>query len=118
MADTVRRVEYHYLTVPDSPGEGRRILSMLEESGVDLLAFLGFPVGSGQSRLDLVPDDPGSLRAAAERAGITLSEAKRAFLIQGDDRVGAVADRRRSSRRRTSGSRLRRRPAPARGATG
>jgi hypothetical protein len=92
MADTVRRVEYHYVTVPDSPGEGRRILSMLEESGVDLLAFLGFPVGSGQSQLDLVPDDPGSLRAAAERAGITLSEAKRAFLIQGDDRVGAVAD--------------------------
>ncbi len=32
------------------------------------------------------------LRDAAERAGITLSEAKRAFLIQGDDRVGAVAD--------------------------
>jgi hypothetical protein len=65
---------------------------MLGESGVDLFAFLGFPVGSGQSQLDLVPDDPGSLRAAAERAGITLSEARRAFLIQGDDRVGAVAD--------------------------
>lgn len=92
MADTVRRVEYHYVTVSDSPGEGNRILSMLEQSGVDLLAFLGFPVGSGQSQLDLVPDDPGSLRAAAERAGITLSEARRAFLIQGDDRVGAVAD--------------------------
>ncbi len=92
MADTVRRVEYHYVTVSDSPGEGNRILSMLEQSGVDLLAFLGFPAGSGQSQLDLVPDDPGSLRAAAERAGITLSEARRAFLIQGDDRVGAVAD--------------------------
>jgi hypothetical protein len=92
MADTVRRVEYHYVTVSDSPGEGNRILSMLEQSGVDLLAFLGFPVGSGQSQLDLVPDDPGSLRAAAERAGITLSEARPAFLIQGDDRVGAVAD--------------------------
>ena len=92
MADTVRRVEYHYVTVSDSPGEGNRILSMLEQSGVDLLAFLGFPAGSGQSQLDLVPDDPVSLRAAAERAGITLSEARRAFLIQGDDRVGAVAD--------------------------
>jgi predicted amino acid-binding ACT domain protein len=32
-----------------------------------------------------------TLRAAA-RAGITLSEAKRAFLVQGGDRVGAVAD--------------------------
>jgi hypothetical protein len=92
MADTVRGVEYYYVTVADTPGEGERILSTLKESGVNLVAFLGFPVGGDQSQLDLVPEDPGALRQAAEQAGITLSEAKRAFLIQGDDRVGAVAD--------------------------
>ncbi len=92
MADTIRGVEYYYVTVPDAPGESQRILSALKDSGVNLLAFLGFPLGGGQSQIDLVPEDPGSLRAAAERAGVTLSEAKRAFLIQGDDRVGAVAD--------------------------
>ena len=92
MADTVRSVEYYYVTVPDAPGEGQRILSALKESGVNLLAFLGFPLGGGQSQIDLVPEDPQALRDAAERAGVTLSEAKRAFLIQGDDRVGAVAD--------------------------
>jgi hypothetical protein len=67
-------------------------MSALKEGGVNLLAYLGFPVGGGQSQIDLVPEDPGSLREAVERAGMTLSEAKRAFLIQGDDRVGAVAD--------------------------
>jgi hypothetical protein len=92
MADTVRGVDYFYVTVPDTPGEGQRILSALKGSGVNLLAFLGFPVGGGQSQLDLVPEDADALRAAAEQAGVTLSEAKRAFLIQGDDRVGAVAD--------------------------
>ena len=92
MADTVRRVEYYYVTVPDSAGEGDRILSALRDDGVNLLAYLGFPVGGGQSQLDLVPEDPDSLREAAARAGITLSEAKRAFLVQGDDRLGAVAD--------------------------
>jgi hypothetical protein len=92
MADTVRGVEYYYVTIPDAPGEGQRILSALKESGVNLLAFLGFPLGGGQSQLDLVPEDPQALREAAEQAGATLSEAKRAFLIQGDDRVGAVAD--------------------------
>jgi hypothetical protein len=91
MADTVRGVEYYYVTVPDSPGEGQRILSALKDSGVNLLAFLGFPLGAGQTQIDLVPEDPQALRAAAEQAGITLSEAKRAFLVQGDDRVGAVA---------------------------
>jgi hypothetical protein len=92
MADTVRSVEYYYVTVSDVPGEGQRILSALKDRGVNLLAFLGFPLGGGQSQIDLVPEDPESLRRAAEEAGITLSEAKRAFLIQGDDRVGAVAD--------------------------
>jgi hypothetical protein len=92
MADTVRSVDYYYVTVPDTPGEGQRVLSALKDSGVNLLAFLGFPVGGGQSQIDLVPEDAESLRRAAEQAGITLSETKRAFLIQGDDRVGAVAD--------------------------
>lgn len=92
MANTVRRVEYFYVTVPDAPGEGHRVLSALRDGGVNLLAFLGFPVGGGRFQVDLVPEDPESLRAAVERAGMTLSEAKRAFLIQGDDRVGAVAD--------------------------
>jgi len=59
---------------------------------VNLVAFLGFPLGGRRSQIDLVPEDPESFREAAERAGVTLSEAKQAFLIQGDDRVGAVAD--------------------------
>jgi hypothetical protein len=92
MADTVQSVEYYYVTVPDAPGEGERILSALKDSGVNLLALLGFPLGGGQSQIDLLPEDPQLLREAAERAAVTLSEAKRAFLIQGDDRVGAVAD--------------------------
>ncbi len=92
MAETVRRVAYYYVTVPDTPAEGQRILSALKDSGVNLLAFLGFPLGGGQSQIDLVPEDPASLKEAAARAGVTLSEAKRAFLVQGDDRLGAVAD--------------------------
>jgi hypothetical protein len=92
MADSVRSVEYRYVTVSDTPGEVQRTLTALKDGGVNLVAFLGFPLGGGRSQIDLVPEDPGALRDAAERAGVTLSEAKRAFLVQGDDRVGAVAD--------------------------
>ena len=92
MADTVRSVEYYYVTIPDEPGEGQRILAAFKDGGVNLLAVLGFPVGGGRSQIDLIPEDPEALEQAAERAGFTLSEAKRAFLIQGDDRVGAVAE--------------------------
>lgn len=92
MADTVRGVQYHYVTVPDAPGEGQQVLSALRDRGVNLLAFLGFPAEGGRTQLDLVTEDPDALRAAAEEAGLTLSEAKQAFLVQGEDRAGAVAD--------------------------
>jgi len=90
MADTVQRVEYCYLTLPDTPGEGERALAVLREGGVDMLALLAFPTGGGRSQIDLVPKDPAALAAVAERAGYTLSGTKHAFLVQGDDRVGAV----------------------------
>ncbi len=92
MADTVRGVQYHYVTVPDAPGAGQQVLSALRDRGVNLLAFLGFPAEGGRTQLDLVTEDPDALRAAAEEAGLTLSEAKQAFLVQGEDRAGAVAD--------------------------
>ena len=92
MAETVRGVEYYYVTVPDAPGEGQRVLSALKERGVNLLAYLGFPLGGGESQLDLVPEDAASLRTACQQAKITLSDPKQAFLVQGDHQVGAVAD--------------------------
>ncbi len=92
MADTARRVEYYYVTVPNKAGEGSRALAQLKEQGVNLLAYLGFPTGNDRSQIDLVPENAGALRQAAGKAGLALSPAKRAFLIQGDDRTGAVAD--------------------------
>jgi hypothetical protein len=92
MAETVLRVDYLYVSIPDAPGEGARVLSAVKDSGVSLLACLGFPTGGDRSQLDLVPEDAGSLRAALQGAGVTFSDVKQAFLVQGDDRVGAVAD--------------------------
>jgi hypothetical protein len=90
MADSVRRVEYCYVTLPDMPGEGERVFSVLRDARVNLLAVLGFPSSGGRTQVDLVPEDMEALREAAEGSGLTLSEAKRAFLIQGEDRLGAV----------------------------
>jgi hypothetical protein len=92
MADTVQRVDYLYVTVPDTPGEGIRILAALREKGLNLLAYLGFPAGDGQSQIDLVADDAGALRQAVEEIGLSASETKRAFLTEGEDRPGAVAE--------------------------
>ncbi len=90
--DTVRRIGYYYLRVPDEPGAAARALVPLKRSGVNLLAYLAFPAGNEQAQIDLVPENSGALRKAAGEAGLKLSDAKKAFLIQGDDRLGAVAD--------------------------
>jgi hypothetical protein len=92
MANTVRRIDYYYVKVPDEPGTAARTLGPLKQSGVNLLAYLAFPIGDKQSQLDLVPEDPAAFKVVAGKAGIPLSEAKKAFLVQGDDRAGAVVD--------------------------
>ncbi len=45
MADTIRRVQYFYIHVPDKPGEGARALAALKDAGVNLVAYSGFPAG-------------------------------------------------------------------------
>lgn len=91
MADTVQRVEYFYVQVPNKAGEGARYLSALSEAGINLLAFSGFPEGRG-SQLDFVPADPAAFRGFATRSKWKVTGPKRAFLLSGDDRVGLVAD--------------------------
>ena len=91
MADTVRKAQYFYITAPDKPGEGARALRTLAEAGVNLVAFSGFPAGR-RSQLDFVPEDPAAFRAAAKKAKWKVTGPKVAFVVEGEDRTGAVAE--------------------------
>ncbi len=91
MADTVKRVQYFYTEVSDKPGEGVKLLGMLKEAGVNLLAFSGFPKGR-RAQIDFIPVDPSAFRAAARKAKLTLVGPKTGFLVQGEDRVGVVEE--------------------------
>jgi hypothetical protein len=91
MTDTFRLVEYFYITSPNKPGEGARALHTLKEAGVNLLAFSGFPQGR-RAQLDVVPADPAAFKRAAKQAKWKVVGPKRGFLVQGNDRVGAVAE--------------------------
>jgi len=91
MPDTIQAVDYFYTITPDKPGEACRALDALKAAGVNLLAFSGFPSGR-KSQLDFVPADPQAFLAVAKKAKLKLSRRKSCFLIQGDDRVGAVCE--------------------------
>jgi hypothetical protein len=90
MADRVRRVSYCYVMVPSRPGQGAKILGALKDAGVDLLAYSGFPAGGGRAQIDLVSSDLGTVGRVARKHGWRLSKAKKGFLVQGEDKVGAV----------------------------
>ena len=91
MADTVSKVSYVYVTVPNRAGHGAKILREVTSAGVNLFACSGFPGRTGKAQLDLVVPDAGVIRRLAKKNGWRVSETKRAFLIQGDDKVGAVS---------------------------
>src|SRR5262245_33757599 len=91
MADTVRIVDYFYISAPNKSGEGARALTTLKDAGVNLLAFSGFPQGR-RAQMDFIPADPDAFKQAAKKAKWKVVGPKRGFLVQGVDRVGAVAD--------------------------
>ncbi|MBI4443896.1 MAG: ACT domain-containing protein [Acidobacteria bacterium] len=91
MAEMVQPVEYYYIQTANKPGEAFRALTLLKQAGVDLLAFSGFPSGR-RSQLDFIPVSAKAFIQVARKAGWKLSPKKTVFLIQGEDRVGALSD--------------------------
>lgn len=90
MANTIRKVDYFSMKIPNKRGHAAAILKTLHQSGVDLLAFTGFPNGSG-SQIDFVPADTRAFQIAARRAQLKLRHKKSGFLVQGKDQPGAIA---------------------------
>jgi hypothetical protein len=91
MVDIIRKVAYFAMDVPNRPGEGARVLGTLADAGVNLLAFKGFPSGR-KAQLNIIPEDVAVFKNAAKAAKIKMRPQKFGFLVQGDDRKGAVAD--------------------------
>ena len=68
-----------------------KVKGFYKDAGINLLAFSGFPQGR-RAQMDFIPADPAAFKQAAKKAKWKVVGPKRGFLVQGDDRVGAVAD--------------------------
>ncbi|HEY0336119.1 MAG TPA: hypothetical protein VGC70_02175 [Burkholderiales bacterium] len=91
MADTVRKVEYFSIHVPNTPAKAFGVLSTLVSAGIDLLACIGVSTGR-RARIDVVPADTRRFKAAVKKAGLTFTPEKSGFIIQGRDRPGALSE--------------------------
>lgn len=92
MAFRIRRVDYFYATVKDQPGEAYKFLALLASLGINLLAITAVPFGPMNTQLTIFPEDTGKLRSEAQKAGLKLDGPQPAFLVQGDDKLGALAE--------------------------
>jgi len=90
MSDSVKKVNYCYRMVPNRPGQGAKVFTAIREGGAELLAHVGFPGRKGKAQLDFVAQNLSKIRSVARRNGWRVSRPKKAFLVQGSDKSGAV----------------------------
>ena len=92
MSIRIRRVEYFHATVKDSVGAGYQLLSEFADEGVNFVAFNAVPIGPVNIQMVLFPEKPELLLRAAGKLGVVLTEPQQALLVQGDDRLGTLAE--------------------------
>jgi len=90
MAVKCRFVDYYAIKLADRPGTGGKALGALRRASVALEAVHAFPEGRGV-QMDLVPTRGAAFLRAARAAKLRPSRRKRALLIEGADRTGALA---------------------------
>jgi hypothetical protein len=78
------------MTVPSRVGQAEAVLSAVKEAGINMHAFSGFPTKAGKSQIDFISDDSAAIRRLAKKSNWRLSKTKKAFLVQGNDEIGAV----------------------------
>jgi len=91
MADPIRTAEYFKVQVADKPGQVASVLGPLRNANVNLLALYTFP-RNRRTQVDLVPEDPAAFKMVARQAKWKVQGPKLCFLVEGDDRPGALAD--------------------------
>ena len=88
MAFTVRRIDYFYIMIEDTPEVGYEVLSQLSEQNVNLVAITAVPFGPARTQLTVFPDDTAMMRRVAQQSNIPLDGPHPALVVQGDDEVG------------------------------
>ena len=89
--DSVRKVQYFSIQVPNAPAKAFGVLSSLVSAGVNLLGCSGVQRGR-RAQIDVIPDDTKRFKSVIRKAGLDFTPEKSGFLIQGRDRRGALAD--------------------------
>ena len=92
MSLTVRNAEYFYIRIEASPEKAYELLAQLALAEVSLLAFSAVPFGPNNFELTIFPDRSDAFLQLVKKLGWEAAGPQHAFLVQGDDHLGALAD--------------------------
>jgi len=92
MATTARVVEYFHTRLENGPGKAYEWLAQLASEDINLLAFSAIPFGPSHIELTIFPESRSNFEAFAGIAGWEITGPQHAVLVQGDDRLGALAE--------------------------
>ena len=92
MALKVRDAEYFYVRIEDVPDKAYELLAGLASEEVNVLAFSAVPYGPSHVELTIFPERPKAFVELAVKMGWKTTGPLHAFLVQGDDRLGALAE--------------------------
>jgi prephenate dehydratase len=90
VAEGITKIEYYAVDMPNKPGTGAHVLNAFKEAGINFTAMWGYPVGQGNSRIDLVPENPAEFKKVAKKLKIALGPKQVAFHVVAKDKKGAV----------------------------
>src|SRR5579864_4232777 len=92
MNETVVKVDHYSAAIANKVGESARVLGVLKDSGVNLIALWAYPWKSRKAQLEMIPENGAALVKAAKKAGFAIGKKQIAFFVNGEDRPGAVAE--------------------------
>jgi len=92
MSLNVRSVEYFYVRIEEDQDKAYALLEQLASEEVSLLAFSAVPFGPNHMELTIFPDRSDKFIQLARKQGWEAAGPQHAFLVQGDDHLGALAD--------------------------
>ncbi len=93
MPDEITRVDYYMGAIPNTPGEGVKVLNALKDAGINLVGFLAYRRSAKVAEVVLVvAANAPSPAKAVKPAGLVLGKKEKGFLLTGEDRVGALAE--------------------------
>lgn len=92
MALSARSVEYYYIRIQDSRDKAFEILEKMATEDVNILAFSAIPYGPNHVELTIFPDSSEAFTKLAAEEAWAATGPQHALLVQGDDRLGALAD--------------------------